>query len=336
MRHFNRKLIKLNLIFLIVCLGVSQVGMADVARIGLAESDVVRVAEARQLVKKLRSRIWTDWDQAPFAILLISNGYEYLLDHPRPSDDFQSLGEDPVLGIEVMVRPAQFAENLLATFPAVGGVPTIVVGTAEVTGKSSTEWVLTLLHEHFHQLQYSRPDYYPGTQALDLAGDDTSGMWMLNYPFAYQDKDLKPLFQAYSQALKTRLEDMDNEQALADLKQARQAVVTHLREKDQRYMDFQIWQEGVARYTEYKVAEAASQGYQPLDSFTQLDDYLSYQETADNMRRKLLKELSEQQLDTWQRVVFYAIGAAEALLLDQHQPDWRDRYFASPFKLILD
>lgn len=58
----------------------------------------------------------------------------------------------------VGARKRQFRPEFLATFPAVGVVPTIVVGRGENTAaRTSTRWALTLLHEHFRQLQYSQP-----------------------------------------------------------------------------------------------------------------------------------------------------------------------------------
>ena len=35
----------------------------------------------------------------------------------------------------------------------------------------------------------------------------------------------------------------------------------------------------------------------------------------------------------WKRVVFYPLGAAEALLLDAARPGWKARYFTEPFYL---
>ena len=46
--------------------------------------------------------------------------------------------------------------------------------------------MLTVLHEHFHQLQQSQPGYFQGVEALGLSGGDQTGMWMLNYPFPYK------------------------------------------------------------------------------------------------------------------------------------------------------
>jgi hypothetical protein len=57
----------------------------------------------------------------------------------------------------------------LATFPAFGSTPVIVIGRAEATGKTSTSWVLTVCHEHLHQLQMAAPDYCVAVDSLDLS-----------------------------------------------------------------------------------------------------------------------------------------------------------------------
>ena len=130
----------------------------------LADADCLRVAEAFRLARGLGNRLWPDWDKAPFAVLLVTPDYEFLIRHPKPSEDFTAAGEDPVLKEKVWSRKRKFSPELLATFPAVGGVPTIVIGQAENTSaKTSTRWVITLLHEHFHQLQNSQPQSHVTT-----------------------------------------------------------------------------------------------------------------------------------------------------------------------------
>ncbi|HEY0726226.1 MAG TPA: hypothetical protein VGD41_20060, partial [Pyrinomonadaceae bacterium] len=80
-------------------------------------------------------------------------------------------------------------------FPAVGGVSTIVIGQAENTdSKTSTPWVITLMHEHFHQLQDSQPNFFQDTQALNLSRGDQTGMWMINYPFPYDSPPISSQF----------------------------------------------------------------------------------------------------------------------------------------------
>ena len=66
--------------------------------------------------------------------------------------------------------------NFLATFPAVGGVSTVVIGQAENTfKKTSVPWVVTILHEHFHQLQMSQPTYYKEVDAIKFIGRRPDG-----------------------------------------------------------------------------------------------------------------------------------------------------------------
>ena len=120
--------------------------------------------------------MWANWESAPFALLLVTPEHEFLVRHPHPSEQFTRAAYDSLLQSDVYVRPSVFPPNMLATFPADSGVPTIVVGPSENTGRASTRWVITVLHEHFHQLQYAQPDYYPATDALDLSRHDSTGV----------------------------------------------------------------------------------------------------------------------------------------------------------------
>ena len=134
------------------------------------------MAEVFRLGAALQDRIWPRWSQAPFAVLLVTPENEFLVRHPHPSADFIPIGHDSLLQSDVCYRPRTLDVNLLATFPAVGNVSTIVVGSVATTGvQNSTRWVLTLLHEHLHQWQDSQPDAYAAAAALGLAGTRDGG-----------------------------------------------------------------------------------------------------------------------------------------------------------------
>ncbi len=319
---------------------VVAVSLAAAAAQGqtLREADRVRLAEAFRLAEQVQDSIWTSWSAAPFAVLLLTPEHEFLLRHPRPSDDFTLVGYDSLLGCEVLARATtgRFSPEFLATFPAVGGVPTVVIGTPERTRKSSTLWVITLLHEHFHQLQYSQPDYYEAVAALDLAGGDESGMWMLNYPFPYDSTSVRERHATYAAALQRALQSAHGPEGgdhLAGFLAARRDLRGALTEAQYRYLSFQLWQEGVARYTEYRVAELAAERRAPLSAFQKLPDHLTYAQAADTLRRALEEEMRTLDLAAWERVAFYPTGAAEALLLDAVAPGWRRRYFQEKFYL---
>jgi len=114
----------------------------------LPDIDRVRIAEAFRLADAVQDKIWPAWSTAPFAVLLVTPKYEFLMRHPNPSSDFTLLGYDSVLKEKVWYRERQYSISFLATFPAVSGLPTIVIGEAEyTTSKTSTPWVVTLLHD---------------------------------------------------------------------------------------------------------------------------------------------------------------------------------------------
>src|SRR5262249_61613045 len=94
----------------------------------LAETDRLRIAEAFRLADAVGNKVWPEWDKAPFAVLLVSGEHEFLIHHPEPSADFTLLSDDAVLKSKVWYRKRKFSPTLLATFPAVGGVPALVIG----------------------------------------------------------------------------------------------------------------------------------------------------------------------------------------------------------------
>jgi hypothetical protein len=298
--------------------------------------DRIRLAEAFRLAAAAGDEVWPAWTSAPFAVLLVTADREYLVRHSRPSADFRRVGYDSLLASDVYTRARVNSPNFLATFPAVGGISTIVVGQPAATHKSSTAWVLTILHEHFHQLQHSRPDYFPGVDALGLARGDQTGMWMLNYAFPYDSAKVQSGFASLMAALDGALDSTSATRGAAHWRavtDARRRLHELLPADDDRYLAFQMWQEGVARYTELTMARWAAERYTPSDAFRALPDYTSYADAAHELERSLRGELRNDLLARDRRVVFYPTGAATALLLDGLAPGWRARYFEHGYSL---
>ncbi len=309
------------------------------AQVTMPADDRARLVEAFRLADAIGDRLWTGWSTAPFAVLLVTPEREFLVRHPRPSGDFVAVGTDPQLGGSVLARPRQFEVGLLASFPAVGGVPTIVIGQpANTAAKRSTAWVLTMLHEHFHQWQTSQPGYYDRVNALGLARGDTSGGWMLNYAFPYGETGVQVQFAAMCARLNEALQapGSDRGASVATLRaylEAKRALAALVSGDDYRYMNFQLWQEGVSRYTELLVADLATAGYTPSAAFAALPDVTRYASEGEALRHRLAVQLGTVKLGEMRRTAFYAVGAAEALLLDRLDPSWRERYTASAFSL---
>ncbi len=304
----------------------------------LSAVDRARLAEAFRLGDWIGDRIWPDWSKAPFAVLLVTPEHEFLIRHPKPSSDFSGLGYDLSLKSDVYYRKRNFPAHFLATFPAISGsmISTIVVGQAENTSaRTSTPWVITLLHEHFHQLQDSQPSYYTDVNSLNLSRADQTGMWMLNYAFPYERRDAQEQFAAMSQALAATIQSRKTERAkrVRAYLEERRKFQQLLPSDDYKYFSFQSWKEGIARYTEYHVARLASAKYRPTKEFSALKDYRSFPAVAKSMYDEIFQQLLTQKLGESKREVVYSFGAAEGLLLDEINPRWRWRYFAEKFDL---
>lgn len=292
----------------------------------LGEANAIRIAEAYQLLSHVRSAPSWKWNDVPFAILLLTEDRDFLIGHPSPTDDFRSEGVDPIIGKEIFSRPRTQAWSLqfLATFPAVGGLSTVVVGTAEATGRSSTAWVVTLLHEHFHQIQNAHPDYFTNVANLELDGGDTSGMWMLNYAFPYENDAVVGHLNELAQTLSGTSDPEDAvERVVASLRQLKSS----LKPADYRYLTFQFWQEGTARYMEHVVIRRAMTGYTPTEAYLGLDDAQPYAAYLLDFDRQLRTGLKNIDVPNQRRIVMYPLGASLALLLEQVQPGWMAGYF---------
>jgi hypothetical protein len=289
--------------------------------------DAVRVREFYRLAARLQDQIWPNWSLVAAPLMLVTERAEFLTHHLSPPKEFQKTNDDVYAG------PRQFPLNFEATFPAFGPPAVIVIGEPRNTAsKTSTPWVITVMHEHFHQLQWAQPGYYEEVEKLGLSHGDNTGMWMLNYPFPYEKADVAQEFSKLRQLLLAALNESDKNK-FSNL--ARQYVAERknffslVSPDDRKYFEFQLWQEGIARYTQIKVAEAAIK-YQPSGEFAALPDYTPFSELAGKARADTLRELQDADLAKWKRVVVYSFGGAQGLLLDRLYAKWKEEYFKHP------
>lgn len=303
----------------------------------IPKDDRIRIAESFRIADQVGNEIWDGWGNVPFAILLVTPEYEFLIRHPNPSDDFSFLGYDSLLQSKIYFRKRIYETNLLAAFPAVSGISTVVIGQPENTAsKTSTLWVVTLLHEHFHQLQNFQPDYYTKVNALNLAKGDKTGMWMLNYPFPYESEEVVKQFAQLTRSLfraLTASEEKQFQEEISHYYQERTQFQEMLAIDDYKYFSFQLWQEGVARYTEYSLAKLAGEKYEPSDEFKALEDFISFQDVAKSILENIVSKIPDISLNEYKRVAFYYVGSAEAMLLDKISPNWKEYYFKDKFFL---
>lgn len=185
-----------------------------------------------------------------------------------------------------------------------------------------------------HQLQDSQQGIYAEIDKLDLARGDTTGMWMLNYAFPYDTPQVKKQFTLLGKRLANALQadgKADFSNKLTAYLETRRELQAMLAEDDYKYLSFQLWKEGIARYTEYQVAKLAAAKYKPSKAFRSLPDYTTFESVAKGTMNGIINELSNLNVEDSQRVAFYPLGAGEGLLLDKVNPQWKARYFTDKF-----
>ncbi|HTF65413.1 MAG TPA: PIN domain-containing protein [Edaphobacter sp.] len=126
----------------------------------LPQSGVVRIAEFYRLSSQIDDGIWPEWSKVVSPLLLITQDKEYLTRFPGILEGFIATGDGFV------IRNRQFPAQLQTTFTPFGP-PSVIAGEPGATAsKTTTPWEITLMHEHFHQLQFAQPGY-----ASDLSRD---------------------------------------------------------------------------------------------------------------------------------------------------------------------
>jgi hypothetical protein len=271
---------------------------------------------AMELATRRGDALWPGYGKAPFGFLLVKPDRETLLCDPRLPDGFVREADDPLLKCKRASGPSSWRKpSFLAAMPVFGPPSLIVMGTPKTTGRSLGDWKITILHEHFHQWQADQPGYYDRVAELGLSGGDETGMWMLNYAFPYGDTKVGLAHARASVAL-GRAISAKKGQELTDAMRLYRAARTDLQksvsERDWRYFEFQLWQEGVARWTEFTLG-AMSKDRDARDA-------------ASLSRQATLNALANPKLSQDGRIAVYALGAGEAMLLDRIDPKWRRCY----------
>jgi hypothetical protein len=160
-------------------------------------------------------------------------------------------------------------------------------------------------------------------------------MWMINFNFPYNSDVVNEQFNIYALSLYKALNSADNHNfndAFRDFLTERNKLKNMLDPRDYRYLSFQHWQEGVARYTEYKFLDLL-EAYKPLDGITSLTDHIPYSELKEKHLNNLKEKLLDPSLAVNKRLIFYYTGMAEAILLDKLNPSWRSLYTKNKFYL---
>jgi len=277
---------------------------------------LTRVAAAQRFASEVGDTIWPGYGDAPFGVLLLEQDREVLACRSSPPSQFSPLGVDPATRCETFSRARSgMPETIEAAMPIFGPPSTIVVGTPASVGRGLGGWTHTLLHEHFHQWQSALPGYYAGVDALDLKNGDETGMWMLNFPFPYDAPDALAAHSAASLALAEAIAARGRPnfaERLTIYFERRAQFANAVGAQNWRYAELQLWQEGVARWSEIEL------GLRYPDP--------EVHASAQALQERTLAQLASPDLSASQRTFAYSFGAGEAMILEACNPTWRAEY----------
>ncbi len=292
------------------------------------QSDREMIADAHSIIREYGDQVWDGFSQAPLPILLIEEDHETLF-YGAPIDGLVSAGFDTITKCSMQFRPRELPTDLSAATD-LGEHQVIMMGTASTLEMTRTEWVVIVLHEAFHQYQSMSPAYSDATDRLRVefeGGNDQDVRWMLDYPFPYADAQVRAIFAEMTGSALRFLDASSEQQKLAaieDYLTAREKAERNVGPKNWTYFEFQAGQEGVARWSEIRLAAAAGSADPDLAAVAE--------ETRLGLATSL-RAIDRDGLHMWTRSAFYVLGAVEAEMLEQTEPAWRREYPRRPFDL---
>ncbi|MEM1260813.1 MAG: hypothetical protein AAGH76_00305 [Pseudomonadota bacterium] len=284
------------------------------------DSDVFALARAAVTLSREEeaTSVWPGMAELDEGFVIVTPDYEtaYCFD---AAPGFVLTTEIDSLDCKAHRRKRIFPQQIQASLNLFGAEETVMTSGPGALGQTLTDWQLLFIHERFHQWQSTLPDYAVTVSALDLAGDDDTGMWMLTYPFPYDGPAVNERFAELGREL-ARLfaakelspKDIDRYRSL------REKAFATLSDAERRYAEFQLWKEGAARWTELAVADVLAN--------SELTDTQRFAAAADARRGQIQEILNKHSFASAQRGLFYALGAAEWELVERIDPTWRERY----------
>lgn len=292
----------------------------------------IMIAETLHLWKTKGEELWKGWTSINIPFNYIDKEYEYLIGHPEPPKDYTALGKDELLNCIVYGKKREKSENIAAT-TYINGFDCVAIGSPETLDLDTTRWVIVAIHEMFHVYQGVRGSVQK-VATLDLAyGEDAS--WQINYPFPYDDEILQNSIHMQGYLLFQALSSDDDFNILYNALTLHEAISVYKELimlkygnlKNYKYSEFQEWKEGIAKYTEIKMAELAAGDYEPLSAFKNMNNFVSYKQLWDNNYKLQINVVRHCGKGTGGRITFYYLGYGKGLLLDKVLPEWKNYCF---------
>jgi hypothetical protein len=283
------------------------------------------IRDARQIVERSGDEVWPGFSGVPMPVQLVEAKREVLFCAPA-APGFIPISGDRVTGCGLQVRRRELPVDISAA-NYLGEFLVIQLGLPSALEASRPEWIVTLLHEAFHQFQASLVGYQDAVDTVAKTLGQSGSDWMLNYHFPYADPGVAAAFNDMNRCALAYLSNRSTDETgklVADYVRARRKARAIVGEKDWRYFEFQVGQEGVARWSELKLAGIAGRRDERI-AITAQDRWAGLATS--------LRAMNDQGLGIWKRSTFYVLGAVEADMLEQVAPGWKRRYARAPFSI---
>jgi len=286
---------------------------------------------AQLIGRRAGEKIWKGMAETPFDVLLIEADRETLFCSPNRKD-FPPRKWDPTTHCWMQTRArTQDADSFGETDVFGNGRGIILVGVPPKDPDDLHFWTALVVHEHFHQLQASKPWFEPESKKLAavFGGGTGAESWALAYPFPYQREDVNAVFDKMAEAALEFLQARTVEErsrAASDYLTQRTALQHLVSPTDCRYFEEQMWTEGVARWTQAPVMDAyAASSHDP-----------GWQKGANDTHKARLVSLNSirrQGFKMWKRGAIYEVGPVEAEIAAMRCKDWKSAYWAHHFTM---
>jgi hypothetical protein len=311
----------------------------------LSSIEKARLLEAFHLRSDLGDQAWQGWGAAHIPAIVWNRSYEFLtnFDGTVPAGWTQVSGAD--LNGQIYYRqaaddPQNFAiplgdgwaasmatkqttdRFLIDTFQEKLPTPIKQVFPYRLLIQPSETQMGGLLHESFHVYQYQlAPERMAEAESIHKLGKEYE-----TSTAAFQ-KEWKQESNLLAEALeaKTKSEKIQLIRQFLANRQARRQN-SHLNGRLVDYERWLEWEEGTAKYIEVKILRLASEtaDYHALPEMKNDSDFKQYKKVDQRWSQELF-QLRHPLSDGEPR--FYMTGLAQAFLLDELLPGWKDQYW---------
>ncbi len=289
----------------------------------LQKEDIEVIKEAYNLLKTKGDKVWKGWSDINIPFIYKKNNYQYWINFPIHKVEGKFIGK--IGNMDIYGTYNKSDSVISAASMDRNGIQAVVLSSPEQSEMTKEEWIITAIHEMFHVFQFQQDKILQEKiHSLGISyGKDAS--WMLDYPFPYSDKSLQTISHMEGYLLfkinkyDSLRETMYDCFLLKDVLSLYKKYINTIygSEGNYKYSVFQQSIEGVAKYTEIKMAKIAATDYIPLSPNIHFTDTYTNQ-------IYVIKHCGK---GTSGRLTFYYLGLGECLVLDKINPNWKNIYF---------